>query len=53
MSILAMYYRIGSGMRGLPWIAQGPAVSIAAVFMTGTAVSSFLVSRAIYKQSCY
>jgi hypothetical protein len=44
MSILAMYYRIGSGMRALPWIVQARAVWIAAGFMSATALASFLVS---------
>ncbi|KAF1917371.1 hypothetical protein BDU57DRAFT_570680 [Ampelomyces quisqualis] len=44
MSILAMYYRIGSGLRALPWILQARAVWITAALMTATAVASFLVS---------
>jgi hypothetical protein len=53
MSILAMYYRIGSGMRGIPWIAQGPAVWITAVFMTLSAVANFLVSKPFHEQSIF
>jgi hypothetical protein len=43
MSILALYYRIGSGMRALPWILKARAIWISAALMTATAVASFLV----------
>ncbi|KAL5119325.1 hypothetical protein ACEQ8H_002812 [Pleosporales sp. CAS-2024a] len=42
MSILALYYRIGSGMRGLPWVVQAKAVWITAGLMSATAVASFM-----------
>lgn len=42
MSILALYYRIGSGMRALPWILQARAVWIIAGIMSAIAVASFL-----------
>lgn len=45
MSILALYYRIGSGMRALPWIVQARAVWIIAGFMSAIAVASFLVGN--------
>jgi hypothetical protein len=42
MSILALYYRIGSGKRGLPWIVQAPAVWATAGLMTAFTVAIFL-----------
>jgi hypothetical protein len=45
MSILALYYRIGSAMRVLPWILQARAVWITAALMTATAVASFVVRK--------
>lgn len=47
MSILALYYRIGSGMRALPWILQARAVWIIAGIMSAIAVASFLVSDSL------
>lgn len=44
MSILALYYRIGHGRKGLPWIVQAPAVWTVAGFMTAFGLSSFMVS---------
>lgn len=44
MSILALYYRVGYGKQGLPWIVQAPAVWTVAGFMTAFAISSFMVS---------
>ncbi|KAI4935129.1 uncharacterized protein J4E92_002416 [Alternaria infectoria] len=44
MSILSLYYRIGYGKQGLPWIVQSPAVWTAAGFMTAFSFSVFLVS---------
>jgi hypothetical protein len=44
MSILALYYRIGYGRKGLPWIVQGTTVWTVAGFMTAFSVSSFIVS---------
>ncbi|EUC37204.1 hypothetical protein COCVIDRAFT_14926 [Bipolaris victoriae FI3] len=41
MSILALYYRIGYGRKGLPWIVQAPAVWTVAGFMTAFGISSF------------
>lgn len=43
MSILALYYRIGYGRKGLPWIVQAPAVWTVAGFMTAFGISSFTV----------
>jgi hypothetical protein len=48
MSILALYYRIGSGKRGLPWIVQAPAVWATAGTMTAFTVAIFLVSTYLY-----
>jgi len=42
MSILALYYRIGYGKQGLPWIVQSPAVWTVAAFMTAFSFSVFL-----------
>ncbi|KNG45362.1 hypothetical protein DDE82_002448 [Stemphylium lycopersici] len=42
MSILALYYRIGYGKQGLPWIIQGRAVWAVAGFMTAFGLSTFL-----------
>ncbi|KAI4675672.1 uncharacterized protein J4E88_007706 [Alternaria novae-zelandiae] len=42
MSILSLYYRIGYGKQGLPWIVQSPAVWTAAGFMTAFSFSVFL-----------
>ncbi|KAL6150217.1 hypothetical protein ACJBU6_10525 [Exserohilum turcicum] len=42
MSILALYYRVGYGKQGLPWIVQAPAVWTVAGFMTAFAISSFM-----------
>ncbi|USP77478.1 uncharacterized protein yc1106_04752 [Curvularia clavata] len=42
MSILALYYRIGHGRKGLPWIVQAPAVWTVAGFMTAFGLSSFM-----------
>jgi hypothetical protein len=42
MSILALYYRIGSGKRGLPWIVQAPAVWATAGTMTAFTLAIFL-----------
>jgi hypothetical protein len=45
MSILALYYRIGSGMRGLPFVVQAPAVWVTAGLMTAAAIASFMVGE--------
>lgn len=47
MSILALYYRIGYGKQGLPWIVQSPAVWTVAAFMTAFSFSVFLVSTVL------
>jgi hypothetical protein len=44
MSILALYYRVGSGQRGLHWIVQGRAVCVTAGVMTAFSIATFLVS---------
>jgi hypothetical protein len=43
MSILALYYRIGYGKQGLPWIVQSRAILITAGFMTAFSLAVFLV----------
>ena len=45
MSILALYYRIGYGKQGLPWIVQSRAVWAAAGLMTAFSLAVFLVSE--------
>lgn len=47
MSILALYYRIGSGKRGLPWIVQGKAVLATAGIMTAFSLAVFLVRYSV------
>ncbi|KAH3911995.1 hypothetical protein HBI56_174850 [Parastagonospora nodorum] len=42
MSILALYYRIGAGVRGLPWVVQARGVWVTAGVMTAAAVASFM-----------
>ncbi|KAF1831250.1 hypothetical protein BDW02DRAFT_505740 [Decorospora gaudefroyi] len=43
MSILALYYRIGYGRQGLPWIVQSKSVWATAGLMTVFSLSHFLV----------
>jgi hypothetical protein len=45
MSILALYHRIGSGMRGLPFVVQAPAIWATAGLMTAAAIASFMVGK--------
>jgi hypothetical protein len=45
MSILALYHRIGSGMRGLPFVVQASAVWVTAGLMTAATIASFMVSE--------
>lgn len=45
MSILALYYRIGSGRQSLPWIVQGKSVLVTAGVMTAFSVAVFVVSQ--------
>jgi hypothetical protein len=45
MSILALYYRIGYGKQGLPWIVQSGAVWATAGFITAFSLAVFLVSN--------
>jgi len=47
MSILALYYRIGSGVQGLPWVVQARGVWVTAGVMTAAAFASFMVSCTI------
>jgi hypothetical protein len=44
MSILALYYRIGYGRQGLPWIVQPRSVLITAGIMTAFSLSVSIVS---------
>lgn len=43
MSILALYYRIGSGKQGLPRIMQARAVWVTTCVVTAFTVATFLV----------
>jgi hypothetical protein len=43
MSILALYYRIGYGKQGLPWIVQSRAILITAGSMTAFSLAVFFV----------
>ncbi|PSN73973.1 hypothetical protein BS50DRAFT_469916, partial [Corynespora cassiicola Philippines] len=44
MSILALYHRIGSGKKGLPWILRSKVIWTLAVLITLFSISIFLVS---------
>lgn len=48
MSILALYYRIGHGRQGLPWIVKGKSVLVTACIMTAYSLSVFLVSHTTF-----
>lgn len=44
MSILALYYRIGSGKKGLPRIMQARAVWITTGVISAFSIATFVVS---------